>query len=93
MPIDAEPGPIITDVPFWVAESTGHHTLALPNEPADSILDLAQRFDPPARLLVVSTDNTGVWPGTILAGDPHSECFVPLPLAVDDVLAFRIRCS
>jgi hypothetical protein len=92
MPIDAEPGPIITDVPIWLAESTGHHTLALPNEPADSILDLAQRFDPPARLLVVSTDNTGVWPRTILAGDPRSECFVPLPLAVDDVLAFRIRC-
>jgi len=92
LPLDAEPGPIITDVPIWLAESTGHHTLALPNEPADSILDLAQRFDPPARLLVVSTDNTGVWPGTILAGDPHSECFVPLPLAVDDVLAFRIRC-
>jgi len=92
MPIDAEPGPIITDVPIWLAESTGHHTLALPNEAADSVLDLAQRFDPPARLLVVSADNTGVWPATILAGDPRSECFVPLPLAVDDVLAFRIRC-
>jgi hypothetical protein len=92
MPIDAEPGPIITDVPIWLAESTGHHTLALPNEPADSILDLAGRFDPPARILVVSTDNTGVWPATILAGDPRSECFVPLPLAVRDVLAFRIRC-
>jgi hypothetical protein len=94
MPIDAEPGPIITDVPIWLAESTGHDTLALPNEPAASVLDLAGRFDPPARLLVVSVYNTGVWPATVLAGDPGSECFVPLPLppSVDDVLAFRIRC-
>jgi hypothetical protein len=94
MPIDAEPGPIITDVPIWLAESTRHSTLALPNEPADSILDLARTFDPPARLLLVSADNTGLWPATILAGNPGADCFVPLPLppAVDDVLAFRIRC-
>ena len=98
MPIGAEPGPIITDVPIWLAEATGHRTLALPNEPAASVLDLAQQFDPPARLLVVSADNTGVWPSTILAGDPLSECFVPLELpaqasaSLDDVLAFRIRC-
>src|SRR6185436_9357615 len=92
MPIDGEPGAIITDVPIWLAESTGHSTLALPNEPAPSILDLAGTFDPPARLLIVSADNGGVWPATILAGDPGTECFVPLDLPVEDVLAFRIRC-
>jgi len=100
MPIDAEPGPIITDVPIWLAEATGHATLALPNEPPDSVLDLARTFDPPARLLVVSADNTGLWPATILAGDAGSECFVPLSLpddpahpgALADLLAFRIRC-
>ena len=92
MSIDAEPGPIITDVPIWLAEVTDHPTLALPNEPIVSILDLAGTFDPPARLLVVSADNTGAWPATILAGDPGADCFVPLDLAVDDVLAFRIRC-
>lgn len=92
MPIDAEPGPILTDVPIWLAESTGHATLAIPNEPPDSVLDLARTFDPPARLLVVSADNTGLWPATILAGDPGAECFVPLDVAVKDVLAFRISC-
>jgi hypothetical protein len=100
LPIDAEPGPIITDFPIWLAEATRHHTLALPNEPADSILDLAGRFDPPARLLIVDAANTGVWPSTIFAGDPRSECFVPLELPMflvdpgvpDDVLVFRIRC-
>src|SRR5262249_5242209 len=44
LPIDAEPGPIITDVPIWLAESTEHTTLALPNEPADSVLSLARAF-------------------------------------------------
>lgn len=97
----AEPGPVITDFPIWFAEATRHPTLALPNEPIDSILDLARSFDPPARILVVAADNTGVWPATILAGDPGADCFVPIDLpelrdypdALDDVLAFRIRCQ
>lgn len=96
----AEPGPVITDFPIWFAEATRHRTLALPNEPIDSILDLARSFDPPARILVVATDNDGVWPATILAGDPGADCFVPVDLpdlaaypgALDDVLAFTIRC-
>jgi hypothetical protein len=92
MPIDGEPGPIITDTPIWLAEATRHDTIALPNEPADSVLDLARTFDPPARLLVVGADNSGLWPALILAGDPGSECFVPLDIPRDDVLVFRIRC-
>ena len=99
-PLDAEPGPIITDFPIWLAEATSHHTIALPNEPPDSIIDLAGTFDPPARLLVVNAANTGVWPAVIFSGAPGSECFVPLELpavpghagALDDVLVFRIRC-
>jgi hypothetical protein len=96
----AEPGPIITDFPIWLAEATRHHTLALPSEPPESILDLASSFDPPARLLVVNADNGGIWPAAILSGGPLSECFVPIPLpdpgdhpgALSNVLAFRIRC-
>jgi hypothetical protein len=95
-----EPGPVMTDVPIWFAEATRHHTIALPNEPADSILDLARSFDPPARLLVVGAANTGIWPALILDGGPGSECFVPLELpdpaahpgALDGFLLFRIRC-
>ena len=94
MPIDAEPGPIITDFPIWLAEATRHATLALPNEQPDSVLDLARSFDPPARLLVVNAENAGVWPAAIFSGDAGSECFVPLelPSALEDVLVFRIRC-
>jgi hypothetical protein len=99
-PLDKEPGPVITDFPIWLAAATRHHSIALPNEPPDSILDLARAFDPPARLLVVDADNTGVWPAAIFSAAPGSECFVPLDLppvadhpgALDDVLVFRIRC-
>ena len=100
MRLSEEPGPVITDFPIWFAEATRHRALALPQEPIESILDMARSFDPPARLLVVEAGNPGVWPGTILAGDPGADCFVPLeipelpdaPGALDDVLAFRIRC-
>jgi hypothetical protein len=98
--LGAEPGPVITDFPIWFAEATRHHTLALPNESIDSVLDLARSFDPPARILVVAAENGGVWPATILNGDPGADCFVPIELpdlaaypgALDDVLAFTIRC-
>jgi hypothetical protein len=96
-----EPGPVMTDLPIWFAEATRHHAIALPNEPPESILDLAGSFDPPARFLVVGTTNAGLWPAVILDGDPGSECFVPLELPdppshpglLDGFLVFRIRCS
>jgi hypothetical protein len=88
----AEPGPVITDFPIWFAEATRHHAIALPNEPAASILDLAGTFDPPAHLLVVNADNQGLWPAAILGGGPLSDCFLPLDLPVEGMLAFRIRC-
>lgn len=94
-----EPGPVMTDFPIWFAEATRHHAIGLPNEPPESILDLARSFDPPARLLIVGAGNTGLWPAAILDGGPGSECFVPLELpdpaahpgALDGFLAFRIR--
>jgi hypothetical protein len=86
-----EPGPVITDMPIWFAETTRHRAIALPNEPPDSVLDLARSFDPPARLLVVDASNDGLWPAAILQGAPGSEYFVPFDLPVDGLLAFRIR--
>jgi hypothetical protein len=98
--LSQEPGPVITDFPIWLAEATRHPTLALPVESPESVVDLANSFDPPARLLVVTANNGGVWPAAILSGGPGSECFVPLSLpdpsdhpgVLNDVLAFRIRC-
>ena len=96
----AEPGPVITDFPIWFAEETRHHALALPNEPIESVLDLARSFDPPARLLVVDAANQGVFPAAILDGEPGADCFVPVELPalaaypgeLDSILVFRIRC-
>lgn len=96
----SEPGPVITDFPIWFAETTRHRAIALPNEPVDSILDLALAFDPPARLLVVDAEGDGIWPAAILDGAPGSECFLPIELPdppatpgiLDGFLAFRIRC-
>ena len=56
------------------------------------MLDLARTFDPPARLLVVASDNGGVFPATILNGDTDADCFVPIDLPVEGVLAYQIRC-
>ncbi len=96
----AEPGPVITDFPIWFAEETRHQALALPDESIESVLDLAESFDPPARLLVVGADNDGVFPSAILDGAPGAECFVPVQLPdlaaypgeLDSLLVFRIRC-
>jgi hypothetical protein len=94
--LSEEPGPVIADFPIWFAEATRHSTLALPNEPIESVLSLAAAFDPPARLLVIDAGNEGIWPATIISGGAGSECFVPLTLpdsdALRDVLVFRIRC-
>ena len=70
------------------------------SEPIESVLDLAQSFDPPARYLVVLAENEGVYPTAILEGAPGAECFVPVALPdlpaypgeLDSILVFRIRC-
>jgi hypothetical protein len=98
--LSAEPGPVISDFPIWFAEATRHETLALPNEPIESVLDLAKAFDPPASLLVIDASGNGRYPAAILNGEPGAECFVPVempdlaayPGALRDILVFRLRC-
>jgi hypothetical protein len=92
--------PVITDFPIWYAEGTGGRALALPDEPAVSILDLARRFG--AQLLVVTGTDHGRWPGIIDAGGPDVACFREVPLPVPAVVAdanalretrvFRVGC-
>lgn len=88
----AEPGPVISDFPIWFAEATRHHTLALPDESIDSVLDLARSFDPPARYVVVDATNDDVFLTAVLAGAAKADCFVPIDVDLDFVLVFRIRC-
>jgi len=98
-PLADEQGPVITDHPIWFAQVTGHPAIALPDEGASSVKDLADYFG--ATLLVVSTDSGGRWPAAAQdRTDPASTCFTPLPMthlgddptAGPDVTVYRIRC-
>jgi len=98
-PLAGVDGPVITDNPIWFAETTGHTAIALPDESASSVKDLADYFG--ATLLVVSSDNGGRWPEAAQdRTDPASTCFTPLPMthlgddptAGPDVTVYAIRC-
>ena len=98
--------PVIADFPIWYAEGMRHSSLALPDEPPSDVVALAQRFG--ARLLVLSSDGHGRWPGVIDAGPtgpggPSAACFHEVTLteptdpaeraALQGTRVFRIDCS
>ena len=100
-PLDAAGGPIISDFPIWLAYQSGINTLALPDEPPSSVLDLAAHF--PGTRYVVISDEHGSWPAILAAGGPQVDCFheialgTPLDPAAAKVLAgtrvFQIGCA
>ncbi len=98
VPLAAERGPVMTDFPIWFAESTGHTAIALPNENAKSVVDLATAFG--SRLIVINEDNGGAWRDAADAGGPGAECFknVPLPhllattYPLKGVLVYSVGC-
>ena len=88
--------PVIADFPIWYAEGMRRSSLALPDEPPSDVIALAQRFG--ARLLVLSSDGHGRWPGVIDAGPtgaggPAAACFHEVPLAPPGDLAAREALS
>jgi hypothetical protein len=103
LPLGTDQGPIITDFPIWLADTTGNPSLALPEEPPADVLDLARAF-PGTRAVVLLDDPGGerLWPGVLAERGPGSECFteVPLPRPPDAALAealertrvYRIGC-
>jgi hypothetical protein len=92
--------PVITDYPIWTAEAERVPALALPNESPSSVADLAKHFG--ARLLVMTSDQRGIWPAALNSGDPAAACFHELTLptpsdpadadAVHDARAWQIAC-
>jgi hypothetical protein len=100
LPLDSL-GPVITDFPIWLSETSGVPALALPNEPPAAILDLAAAF-PGTRTLVIHGGPLGLWPSVLDAGGPGTECFdeVALGTPSDPTLAaalgstrvFRLVC-
>ena len=79
-------GAVITDHPMWVAASTGHHAIALPDEDTDAILTLAA--DARAGWLLV-LDERGRYPDALL-GTPSS-CLTETEIAVPDAHLWRIE--
>jgi hypothetical protein len=93
--------PIISNFPIWIAETLRVPSLALPDEPAASVLDLARY---PAfggtKLLIVDGRDEGRYPAAIDEGEPGTECFQELTLdrtgatgtLLTDTRVFRLTC-
>jgi hypothetical protein len=92
-----EPGiPVIANHPIWVAEANRTRSLALPDEPVSSVLEIARTFG--ARYVVLDGTN-GNWPAR-LATDPDARCLAPVvlppaagvPEGTADFTIYRIAC-
>jgi hypothetical protein len=100
-PLDGA-GPVITDNPIWLAESTQVEALALPEESPVAVLDLARHFG--AKLLIVHGDAGSEWPDVLNQGGTAAKCFQEVPLtdssgaipapgsALAGITVFRIVC-
>ena len=102
-PLGPDEGPIISDFPIWLADTTGNPALALPEESPAAVVELARAF-PGTRALLVLDDPDGerIWPAVLEAGGPGSECLhevllqaLPVPAldaALDGTRLFSISC-
>lgn len=100
-PLDGA-GPVITDNPIWLAESTQVEALALPEESPVAVLDLARHFG--AKLVIVHGDAGSEWPDVLNQGGTAAKCFQEVPLtdssgaipapgsALAGITVFRIVC-
>jgi hypothetical protein len=92
-PLDGA-APVIANHPIWLAEVHRVSSLALPDEPVASVLDLARTFG--AGLVLLDGDHGG-WPAR-LAEDPDAACLVPVDLpapagtGADPFRVYRIAC-
>lgn len=78
--------PVITDRPMWLSDALGRPALALPDEPASAVLQLAARFGSRA---VVIVEQRGTYPQTLR--DPaNALCFTELPSLAGASAAFVI---
>jgi hypothetical protein len=92
LPFEVGGAPIITDYPIYLAEITGARALALPDEPPESILDLAAHF-PGTQLVIVATDNEGQWPEVVGLSDRGIACFEEVPVDLEGITVLRILCE
>ena len=91
VPLEVRGAPVITDFPIYLAEVTGAHALALPDEPPENVLDLAAAF-PGTRLVIVAEDNEGIWPEAALSTSRGLACFELVPIDLEGLVVYRITC-
>jgi hypothetical protein len=91
VPLEIRGAPVITDFPIYLAEVTGARALALPEEPPESVLDLAAAF-PGTRLLIVAVDNGGIWPEAAASTSLGLACFELVPIDLEGLAVYRITC-
>jgi hypothetical protein len=93
VPLDGT-APVIANHPIWLAEVHRISTLALPDEPVASVVDLARSFG--AGVVVLDGDHGG-WPDR-LASDPDTACLEPVALppadttSADPFRVYRVAC-
>jgi hypothetical protein len=83
--------PVISNHPVWVAETARVPSLALPDEPPESVLDLAATF-PGTRLVIVEGTDFRHWPSSIDDGVRGAECFREVDLSLDETRVFEVVC-
>lgn len=92
--------PIISNFPIWIAETLRVPSLALPDEPPESVVDLAGAF-PGTKLVIVDGADEGRYPAAIDEGEPGTECFEEVALEraaattgalLADTRVFRLVC-
>ena len=66
---------MITDRPIWLSDALGRSTLALPAEPASTVLELAKRFGAQS---VVVVEDRGDYPNALRA---QPNCYTELDQA------------
>ena len=101
-PLDETAGPVLTDVPIWLAETSRIPTLALPDESPSDVLDLARQPEfEGTHLIVLLGGDHGRWPAVLDTGATDAACFRELDLGsgpagvtdpLDDTRVFEIVC-
>ena len=77
-PITNDSEVVISNFPIWVAETQDTSTLALPDEPADDVLELARTFG--ARYLILTNPESEHWPAELAPDGSRRDCFAPVDL-------------
>jgi hypothetical protein len=101
-PLDATTGPVLTNFPIWLAETSRIPSLALPDESPSDVLDLARQPEfAGTHLVILIGGDHGRWPDVLETPVADAACFKELDLGpgpngildpLRDTRVFEIVC-